>query len=290
MLAYHPPLFRPPSEAQSLILQATLGCSHNRCTFCGMYRTKRFRARPVEELRHDIQEARRILGPHVPRVFLADGDAMCLSAKRLVDILDPVNEAFPRLQRIAAYANARDVLSKTDDELAELRSRKLRLLYIGLESGDDATLERIEKGASVEQIVQAVQKAKAAGMLASVMVLIGLAGEERSLIHARTSAEAINRMEPAYTALLTYTPVPGTPFHDELLSGALTLPSPAGSLEEIRAFLQTLDCRTYFTCNHASNYLPLTGRLPSAKPALLELLDKALRGEIALKPERLRGL
>jgi radical SAM superfamily enzyme YgiQ (UPF0313 family) len=255
-----------------------------------MYRTKRFRARPVDALRAEILEARRVLGAHVPRVFLADGDAMCLSTRRLTDLLDPVNEAFPHLQRISAYANARDVLSKTDDELAELRSRKLRLLYVGLESGDEATLEHIEKGATVEQIVQAVQKAKAAGMAVSVMVLIGLAGAARSLVHARASAAAINRMEPTYTALLTYTPVPDTPFHDELVSGALKLPSPAGSLQEIRTFLQILDCRTYFTCNHASNYLPLTGRLPSAKAALLDLLDRALQGEIALKPEFLRGL
>jgi radical SAM superfamily enzyme YgiQ (UPF0313 family) len=259
-----------------------------------MYREKRFRAKPRSQIQQEIEEARKELGlrsqTSVRRVFLADGDAMCLSFARLAECLDHLNEAFPDLQRVGIYANAWDVLKKTDHELQELRQRKLKILYIGLESGDPETLTGIKKGATVEQIIEAVQRAQAAGMMTSVMVLIGLGGRQRSLIHAETSAEAINRMRPTYTALLTYTPVPGSPLFDELQHGRFELPSPLDSIREIRAFISALDCRTYFTCNHASNYLSLKGKLPSARERLLAMLDAALCGELALKPEHLRGL
>lgn len=285
-----PPVFRPPSEAESLILQVTIGCSHNRCTFCGMYTTKHFRVKTPAEVQSDIGEARAIFGPDVRRVFLADGDAMCLSSRRLIEILDALNDAFPHLQRVGVYANARDVLNKTDDDLAELNRRKLRMLYVGLESGDAETLAAIDKPATPDEMVEAVKKARRAGMTTSVMVLIGLAGVERSLEHARLSAAAINEMAPDFTALLTYTPVPGTPLGDRILSGRADLPSPRGSLEEIAAFVRALECRTYFTCNHASNYLPMTGRMPQAKMRMLGDLAAALAGERPIKPEFMRGL
>ncbi|HEY3353857.1 MAG TPA: radical SAM protein [Polyangia bacterium] len=211
-------------------------------------------------------------------------------AGRLAEILDVVNESFPRLQRVGIYANARDVLRKTDEELAELRRRKLKILYVGLESGDPVTLAAVDKGATVAEIVAAVRRAQAAGMATSVMVLIGLAGRERSLVHARLSAEAINRMAPTYTALLTYTPTPGSPLHQRIERGEVELPGPLESVEEIRELGRGLDGPTYFTCNHASNYLPLKGRLPSAKDGLLRLLDAAAAGAVPLKPELLRGL
>jgi radical SAM superfamily enzyme YgiQ (UPF0313 family) len=290
MLAYDAPLFRPPSEADSLLLQVTLGCSHNECTFCSMYRTKTFRARPVAEVRAEIAEARRLLGPDVRKAFLADGDAMCLSTARLVAILDALGEAFPRLRRVGIYANARDLLRKTDAELSELRRRKLAIVYLGLESGDDATLAEVRKGATAEQMVDAVRRANAAGFATSVMVLVGLAGRRRSLEHARRSAEALNRMEPSYTALLTYTPVPGSPLFERIERGELELPGPRESLVEIRELVQGLSCATYFTCNHASNYLPLTARLPAARGELLAVLDAAIAGRVPLRPELLRGL
>ena len=287
---YEPPVFRPPSEAESLILQVTTGCSHNRCTFCGMYATKRFRARTEDEIRADIDGVRAMVGPDVRRVFLADGDAMCLSTRRLTAILDLLNGAFPKMQRAGIYANARDVLSKTDAELVELRTRKLRMLYVGLESGDAETLAAIDKGATPAEIIEAVKRARCAGMSTSVMVLVGLAGVERSLEHARRSAEAINAMAPEFTALLTYTPVPGTALGDRIASGQADLPSARGSLEEIRAFVEALDVQTYFTCNHVSNYLPMTGRIPQAKARIVGRLDAALAGELPIKPEYLRGL
>ncbi len=287
---YVPPLFRPPSEADSLILQVTIGCSHNRCTFCSMYRTKRFRTKDSERLRAEIDAARAGLGPDVRRVFLADGDALCLSASRLIEILDALNEAFPRLQRVASYANARDVLSKSRRDLEALRRRKLKLLYLGLESGDEETLAAVAKGATAGEIVTAVQRARIAGMATSVMVLIGLAGRERSLEHARQSAAAINRMEPDFTALLTYTPTPAAPLFEQIAAGAFELPGPRESIAEIREFVAALDCRTYFTCNHASNYVPLVGRLPTARPGILAALDAAMAGALPLKPESMRGL
>jgi len=289
-LAYEEPVFRPPSEADSLILQVTIGCSHNRCTFCSMYRGKRFRAKGRDEVRAEIAAARAALGEGVRRVFLADGDAMCLPAGRLADILDALGEAFPRLQRVGIYANARDVLRKTPDELADLRRRRLKILYMGLESGDEATLAAIDKGATAAEIVRAGQAARAAGFATSVMVLVGLAGAERSLAHARASAEAINAMAPNYTALLTYTPTPASPLADAVARGEVTLPSPRASLVEIRAFVEAITCETYFTCNHASNYVPLTGRLPQSSTAILAALDEALAGHLPLKPEFLRGL
>ena len=290
-MQYDMPLYRPPSEARSLIIQAALGCSHNRCSFCSMYQGKRFRPRPPEDVLRDIQEAARTLGPGVSRVFLADGDAMCLSPRRLTQILGWLNEHLPGLQRVGIYANARDVLRKSPEELRRLRELKLGILYMGLESGDDATLEAIHKGASADQIVSAVRRAQGAGFTVSVMVLIGLGGQLRSRVHARSSAEAVTRMEPAYTALLTYTPVPGSPLFEQIRQGRFQLPGPEQSLEEIREFVANLgDFPTYFTCNHASNYLPLRGHLPGARQDLLDTLDAAIGGAIPLKPEFLRGL
>lgn len=289
-MTYDEPVFRPPSEARSLILQVTIGCSHNECTFCSMYRGKRFRVKSRDEVRADIEEARATLGDGVRRVFLADGDAMCLPAARLSDTLDSLAVAFPRLQRVGIYANARDILRKSHDELVALRARRLKIVYMGLESGDDETLADIGKGATAPEIVEAVRKAQAAGMSASVMVLVGLAGTERSLEHARRSAKAINSMAPAFTALLTYTPTPRSPLADRVARGEFRLPSPIESLREIREFVRGVSCETYFTCNHASNYVPLVGRLPGSKAEILAALDAAIEGTLPLKPEFMRGL
>ncbi len=289
-MQYDMPLFRPPSEAESLIFQVTLGCSHNRCTFCSMYRAKRFRPRPQAEVAADIAQARAVMGDSARRVFLADGDAMCLSPRRLEALLEPINSAFPRLQRVSAYANARDVLRKSPEALRRLSQRKLRLLYMGLESGDAETLRRVDKGATPDEITAAVLRAQEAGISVSVMVLIGLGGRERSMEHARASAAEINRMAPAFTALLTYTPVPGSPLFEAISRGEVALPDPEESLVEIREFLMGLECATYFSCNHASNYLPLRGKLPERRGEMLELIEAALNGSVPLKPEFMRGL
>ncbi len=283
-------VFRPPSEADSLILQVTVGCSHNRCTFCSMYRAKRFRAKALAEIREEVAEARSLLGPDVRQVFLTDGDAMCLSARRLGEILDLLRAAFPRLRRVGAFANARDVLRKGGEDLAALRAGRLGILYLGLESGDDAVLADVEKGATATEMVEAARRATTAGIALSVMVLAGIAGRERSLQHARLSAEAVNRMAPTYTSLLTYTPTPGSPLFERVERRERELIGPLESLAEIREFVQGLRCRTDLTCNHPSNYLALHGQMPSAREEMLQLLDAALAGEVPLRPEILRGL
>jgi radical SAM superfamily enzyme YgiQ (UPF0313 family) len=285
-----PRVFRPPGEAGSLVVRVTEGCSHNRCAFCGMYRGVRFRARPPAEVRAEIAEARRVVGPAVARAFLADGDALCLSTRRLVAVLDALARAFPRLGKVGAYANARDVLRKGPAELAELRRRKLAHLYLGLESGDDETLAALGKGATAGEAVEAVRRAREAGMATSVMVLAGVAGRARSLVHARRSAAALDRMEPTHTAVLTYLPTPGSPLFERFADGAFDLLGPLEALAEIRELVSRLRCRTHFACNHASNHLALEGRLPSARPALLAALDAALAGRLPLRPACVRGL
>ena len=255
-----------------------------------MYRTKRFRVVPPAELSRSIQAASQALGGQVRRVFLADGDAMCLAPSRLLGILEELGSSFPRLQRVGIYANARDVLAKSAVQLRELRDRKLGMVYMGLESGDDETLCAVSKGAAVAEIVEAVERAQAAGMRVSCMVLIGLGGRARTLEHALGSAEAVNRMAPHYTALLTYTPTPGSELYESLCQGNFELPSPEQSVREIRQFVANVRCQTHFSCNHASNYLPLTGTLPEDKDEMLAVLDAAIAGQIQLKPEHLRGL
>ncbi len=285
-----PPMFRPPSEADSLILQVTVGCSHNRCTFCSMYRARRFRAKGLAEIREEVAEARSVLGPDVRQVFLSDGDAMCLSARRLGEILHLLRANFTRLRRVGAFANARDVLRKGPEEMAALRAGGLAILYLGLESGDDAVLAEVEKGSTAAEMVEAARRAGTAGITVSVTVLAGIAGRERSLQHARLTAEAVNRMAPTFTSLLTYAPTPGSPLFERVLRGERELVGPLESLAEIREFVCGLRCQTFLTCNHPTNYLALQGWMPSAREKMLRRLDAALAGEVQLRPEFLRGL
>jgi radical SAM superfamily enzyme YgiQ (UPF0313 family) len=289
-MRYEGPVYRPPSEADSYLLHVTYGCSHNECTFCAMYLHKRFRVRPLAEVEEDVRAAARAL-PDTERVFLLDGDAMTLAGDRLLPVLDLLRGAFPRLRRVGAYANASSVLPKSDADLARLRESGLGILYFGLESGDDETLRRIRKGATRDEIVRAVVRAREAGLKTSVMGLLGIAGRERSPEHAAATARAASEMSPRFFSLLTATPVPGTAFHAEVEGGAITLLPPEETLAELEAILAGLDCRnTFFACNHASNYLPLTGRLPNDRDRLLQAARAARRGELALKPEWLRGL
>jgi len=287
---YVEPVFRPPSEAHSYLLHVTYGCSHNECGFCAMYLSKRFSVRPFAEVAEDIAEAGRV-HPHTEKVFLLDGDAMTLSPSRLHPVLDALGSAFPDLRRVGAYSNAQSVLFKSDAELRALREAGLKILYFGLESGDDATLQRISKGATRAEIVDAAVRAREAGFKTSVMGLLGIAGRERWREHAEATAAAASAMNPRFFSLLTATPVAGTKFFGEVEGGEVTLPGPEETLEELRVILSGLDCRnTFVACNHASNYLPIKGRLPQDKPRLLALVDAARAGGVALKPEWLRGL
>ncbi len=291
-MRYEGRIFRPPSEADSYLLQVTVGCSHNECSFCDMYRDKRFGVRPPAEIREDLKLARSTFGPRgVRRVFLCDGDAMCLSAQRLEVILREITEALPSVSRIGAYANARDVAAKSDFELVRLRELGLGILYMGLESGRDEVLVGIDKGATVDEIVDSARRAGVGGIKVSVMVLLGIAGRADSLIHARETAEALNRMQPRFVSLLTVTPVSGTPLADELQRGERELLDPTETLIEAREIVRHLDLQgSIFRCNHASNYLPLGGRLPGDRESLLASFDAALEGALPLKPEWQRGL
>ncbi len=289
-MRYEGNVFRPPSEADSLLVQATIGCSHNRCSFCAMYRDKRFRVRPLADVREDIAQARDWLGPEVRRAFLCDGDAMVLPTAHLLEILGSLKAAFPALGRVGIYANARDILKKPEVELRALCDADLGIAYLGMESGSDAVLERIDKGATAAEMVAAVQKAMAAGIKTSVIYLLGLGGRQGWQEHALASARAVSQMNPNFLSALTVTVVPGTPLADEMERGEFELPDPAEFARELRLFLERVDVRaTVFRSNHASNYVPLSGRLPRDKPRLLAELDEAIRDH-RFKPEYLRGL
>jgi radical SAM superfamily enzyme YgiQ (UPF0313 family) len=289
-MRYVEPVFRPPSEADSYLLHVTYGCSHNECTYCAMYLTKRFALRPEAEILEDVAEAARLV-PDTRRVFLLDGDALTAPTQRLVPVLEALRGAFPGLQRVGAYANAVSIRAKRDAELDLLRGLGLSIAYLGLETGDEETNRRIVKGATVAEQVEAVRRAQARGIKMSVMVLLGIAGRERSREHALATARAVNEMDPRFVSCLCVTPVPGTPLHAAVERGEFTLPSPPEILDELRLFVEHLDLSaTVFRSNHASNWLPLGGRLPVDKRRLLEAIDLARSGAIPLRHPSRRGL
>jgi len=311
-------VFRPPSEADSLLLQVTIGCSHNRCAFCAMYRDKEFRVRRLEHVLEDIRMAHDCHGPGVKRAFLCDGDAMVLPTAHLVKVLAGLEETFPDLQRVGIYANARDILKKPEEELRELVRHKLSIFYLGLESGSDRILLWIDKGATSAEMVAAVQKAQACGLKSSVIYLLGLGGRALWQENALESAEAVSAMNPNYLSALTVTVVPGTPLasaaergHPQISQTTQTesgresvkparsvdvgfprfeLPSPEEFVMELRLFLEHVDVKaTVFRSNHASNYVPLAGRLPRDKVRMIVELDSAIAHH-RFKPEYMRGL
>ncbi len=290
-MRYVEPVFRPPSEADSLILQATLGCSWNHCTFCGMYRNKRYAVRQPHELAEDIRMARARGGAGIRRVFVADGDALGMPMELWRSLLATLKESFPHLVRVSSYATAANLLDKSVEELSELRRAGLTHLYLGPESGDAATLKAIAKGADFEQHVEAARRAHAAGLTQSLMFLVGIGGVERSAEHAVASARLATLMDPRHLSLLTVTVVPGTPLHRLEQSGRFRLPTVRGLLEEVRLFVSEVQpSQCVFRSNHASNYLPLAGRLPRERARLLGELDAALAGERRLRAEWQRGL
>lgn len=289
-MRYQEPVFRPPSEANSYLLPVTNGCSHNECTYCAMYLSKRFSVRPQAEVMEDIEEAARLM-PATRRVFLLDGDALTVSAARLIPILEALRAHFPQLQRVGAYANAISINNKSDEDLLRLRELGLTIAYIGLETGDEIVNERIVKGATIDEQVRAVQRAQAAGIKMSVMTLLGMGGRERSHEHAVNTGKVLSRMDPRYISCLTVTPVEGTPLFEQVQDGSFELITPEETLAELEALLENTHVSgAVFRSNHASNYLPLGGRLPADRERLLASVRAGLRGEVGLKPEWMRGL
>jgi radical SAM superfamily enzyme YgiQ (UPF0313 family) len=275
-----PPLFRPPAEADSVILRVSFGCPHSPCAFCGMYRSNPYRARSPEEVSRDLRAAVREQ-PEARRVFLADGDALHLPYDRLAAILDEVNTAFPSLARVNAYANAGSILALGPARLCALRAKKLHTLYLGLESGDSETLRRMGKDDPVEAMVEAGRRAQEAGLKMSVMILIGLAGPERSAGHARATAEALNRMQPRLLSALRVIPVPGTPLDRWERAGDFRMLSEHAAVRELRDLVAGLDLKgTVFRANHSSNIVPIEARLPRDQAALIAGLDHLLRSGV----------
>lgn len=291
-MRYEGLIIRPPSEAQSLILQVTVGCSHNRCSFCPTYKQTRFRIRKTVEIRAMVEEAQQ-WAAHTRRIFLCDGDALVIPQRRLLWILDLLNERFPRLERIGIYANARSILNKSVEELKELRQRKLGILYLGVESGDDEVLRRVRKGADRQKLLRAGLRAKEAGLVLSVTVLLGIGGVEGSRRHALETASLLSQMDPHYVGALTLMVVESTPLHEEMCRGDFKLPDTFQLIEELGIMISQSDFTDcYFTSNHASNYLPLKVRLPGQKEQALRLIQEVLarKDRSLLRPEFLRAL
>ncbi len=285
-------VYRPPSEAHSYLLQATIGCSWNRCTYCDMYRDKPvFRVRPLVETLREIEESGRRYGARVDKVFVMDGDALVLPTEHWLELLGALRAAFPGLRRVSCYAMAGNVIEKGPADLARLRAAGLQLLYMGPESGDPATLKRIAKEGTFEEHVEAAVLARAAGLELSAIFLLGAGGVERSEAHARASGRLATAMDPRWLSALTLTVVPGTPIARLEERGRFVLPDVPGLLQELRWFLdEAHPTAATFRTNHASNYLPLAGELPRDHERLCGVLDAALQGRVPLRPEWRRGL
>ncbi len=289
-MRYEGTIYRPPSEADAYILQATIGCSWNACTYCDMYRLKPFRVRALDETLADVERARERLGARVEKVFVADGDALVLDLAQWEAILEACRAAFPRLRRVSAYATARNLLEKSPDELARLREGGLRLLYIGPESGDDVTLKRIAKGATFADHVAAAERARQAGIALSAIFLLGAGGVERSAEHAAASARLATEMDPRFVSALTLTVAPGTPQERLQRTGRFTLPAVPDLLRELRTFVaEARPSGATFRTNHASNHVPVAGTLPADRDRLLQVIDAALDGRVPLRPDWARG-
>lgn len=294
MIRYEGTLYRPPSEASSLILQATIGCSYDECAFCGMYRAKRFRVRPLPELLAEIEWARERFGAQrVRKVFLADGDALVAKASFLRSLLEALRAAFPALRRVSCYASPQALQVRSVEEMAMLREAGLTLYYLGIESGNDEVLAALTKGVDAAEMVRVARKAGEAGVALSTMILLGAGGRALSAAHARDSARVVNAIQPRFVSTLVLTPVPGTPLGDADERGDFEHLDPLELAAELRAFLADLDLRgSIFRSNHASNHLALAGTLPKDRDALLAALDRVLAdpARAPFVPEWMRGL
>ena len=290
-MRYEGSIYRPPSEAGSLILQVTIGCAHNRCTFCSMYKDKNFRIRPLAEVLEDL-EAARSQYRRIEKVFLADGDALVLPNASLLAVLGRIRGLFPECRRVGIYGSPGDVLRKTPAELQELRDAGLGIVYIGAESGSDRILEAVRKGATAAELVDAVRRLEDNGLPASVTFISGLGGQDHWEEHAIESGRMISRMSPSYVGLLTLMVEPGTQLYDDVRSGRVQLLDPMQVLAETALLLQNTEVasRCVFRSNHASNYLSLKGDLPRDKAVLLAQIDQAMAGQALLKDERFRML
>ncbi|MGI6412231.1 MAG: radical SAM protein [Syntrophomonadaceae bacterium] len=292
-MRYEGNVFRPPSEARSYILQCTIGCSHNRCTFCNMYKDKKYRVRSLEEIMADIRMAKLYYGD-LEKVFLADGDAIAMETEDLLKILTKIKTTFFSVRHIGIYAGPQSILNKTDAELRQLKDAGLTIAYLGVETGDRELLKTVKKGVTYEQMVEAGLKIRSAGIKLSVTILLGLAGRsKRAIDHAINTAKILNEINPDYIGALTLMVVPGTELYRIMKRGDFELPGPFGILEELKIIIENLELSgTEFRSNHASNYLPIKGRFPEDKPQILDLISTIIKKNDSryLRPDYLRGL
>ncbi|MBC2705552.1 radical SAM protein [Desulfobacula sp.] len=287
---YEGMMIRPPSEADSILLQVTLGCSHNKCTFCGTFREKRFNIKKDDVIFKDIEFARKHC-KRQNRVFICDGDAMIIPQKRLVNILKQIKDRIPWVERVGLYANTKSIGMKTDEQLKELHDLGVKIAYMGLESGDDQILKEIKKGADSAKMIKMGKRVKQAGIQLSITVLLGLGGRERSKIHARETGRVLSAIDPDFVGALTLMLVPGTELNDQHEKGDFELINPEEMLEELGLMIASTHLSDgLFHANHASNYLPIRAKLPQEKEKTLELISQALKGKVELKPEFMRAL
>ncbi len=287
---YQGNIFRPPSEAHSILLQVTTGCSHNKCTFCGMYKGSRFTIKDDATIMEDIQFAAQHCR-NQNRLFLCDGDALIIPQQRLVAILRAIKQQLPWVERVGSYANTKSIKMKSVEQLQELRELGLTIAYMGLESGDDATLLKIKKGADSARMIAMGQKIRQAGIKLSITVLLGIAEKERSLAHARETGRVLSAIDPEFVGALSLMLTPNTPAYESHQAGNWYLPGPEEMLLELYEMLTaTTLTNGYFHANHASNYLPIKAKMPEDKVKTLELISKALQGKVGLKPEYMRAL
>ena len=283
-------IIRPPAEADSLLLHVTTGCSSNHCNFCAAYKNIPFSILEYDEIESDIKEYSRLC-PDTKRIFLLDGDALAAPNKKLLPVLKKLNDSFPQLARISSYANGYNITKRSDAELKELSENKLTLIYMGLESGNQDIINRCGKTSSVNEMVQAVNRASEAGIKSSVIVLLGLGGRKYSEIHVSDTIKALNKMQPRYLSFLSLMLITGTPLYAEAKKGSFEELTPIELLEETYNIIKGLELKkTIFRSNHVSNYLPLEGRFPKDKDKLLDLLKPAIEGKKSLRPKWLRGL
>jgi len=290
---YSMPIFRPPSEAKSFILQATIGCSHNECTYCAMYRkeSQKFRMRPMDEIKEIIDYASK--NTQVRRVFVADGNALVMPQKKLVEMLEYLNEKCPEIERVGIYANIGDILRKGAKDLTKLRELGLEIVYIGFESGDEVVLERIKKGANFEEHVRACKMLKEAGIINSAMVLLGVGGVDRSLEHAEATGKLLTATDPEYVGALSLQVRPGAPIYDEAVEGKFKLPDKFQMIKELEVLVDNTELTNgYFFSNHISNYLPIKAKFPEDKERVLKEIRQVLKSndESLLRPDYYRDV
>ena len=287
---YEGNVIRPPSEANSILLQVTVGCSHNKCTFCGAYKGERFKIKKDPVIMEHIEFA----ATHCRRqnrLFICDGDALIIPQRRLVPILERINERLPWVERIGLYANTKSIRMKSEKELEELRGLGVKIAYMGLETGDDLTLKEINKGADSQRMIEMGQKIRRAGIKLSITVLNGIAGRKRSMIHAGETGRVLTAIDPEYVGALTLMLIPGTPMYENHARGEFELINPDEVLVELGAMISATHLTNgLFHANHASNYLPIRAELPRDKEKTLAHIAKALKGKIGLKPEFMRAL